>query len=708
MNDMNKQIRSYRNRCLQVYCLGVMIIVLAASWVNAQSVHHLPYRAKLDVDVRFWKQVFTQYSSNQFIIHDSEQLDKIYKVVTVDTALSEREVDDILKAEIEKIKTLLLQFHEKKVDVARLTIEENNIYIKFLNDHSPDKFLRASKNVRAQRGIKENFLAGAQRMFAFLPYIRHIFREYNIPEKLIYLPHVESSFNPFARSHVGALGMWQFMRRTGRQYMKVNRIKDERLDPLKSTVAAAKLLSFNYRILQDWALAITAYNHGLGSMTRAKKQHGDYLSIREQYLRRSFGFASKNFYPEVLAVVEICDSLEQYFPNIESDPVWEFVEIKLPKGVRITTLAKQFQIDIDVLKKLNPGFSPSVWKGHWRIPQNYSLRLPLSADVLGIVAELGGTPNAAEDIVVVQGSNDNKSITIRRLSEVYAHRAKVQQLVQQQRFSVDDPDGAIHRKLPEAIFALEENSHLINHQPIVATKQLKIDSQLPHLAGISKQRHILKSPYLLEDTEHVFYERPEEWINFAGKTATTKEATAMEVNKQPVQITQAGIGGGWLEKITDWQLFYKTAETGDNHLQQQLLQRLTPKGNIVIVMPRETLGHFAEWLKVDIAELRRINHLQYNDLLKSGARLKLPPSYVTREDFTQKRINFHLKILKQYFPVGQKIDFRQYMVQTGDNLWRIARKNYRIPVNLLLYFNELDKLERLIPGDLIVIPVIFQ
>jgi membrane-bound lytic murein transglycosylase D len=704
MNNRNNSFGDSRKR---VFYLMAMTMLMASGWLIAQTAHHLPYRAELDVDVRFWKQVFTRYSSNQFLIHDSEQLDKIYKVVTVDTSLSEREVDKILKAEIEKVEALLRQFHEKTVDVASLTVEENNIFIKFLHDNTPDKFLRASKNVRAQRGIKENFMAGAQRMFAYLPYIRRIFREYEIPEALVYLPHVESSFNPNARSHVGALGMWQFMRRTGRQYMKVNRIKDERLDPLKSTVAAAKLLSFNYRILQDWALAITAYNHGLGSMTRAKKHHGDYLSIREQYLRRSFGFASKNFYPEVLAVVEICDSLEHYFPNLPKEPVWEFVEIKLPKQVRLNTFARQFQINISALQKLNPGFAASVWNGQRSVPENYTLRLPLSVDALGIVAELGGSPQAAEEIVVVQGINNNEEILIRRLSEVYAHRAKVQKLVRQQRFDVASPDPSTYPQLPEALVALEENVPLTKNEPVIAAKQPEPDVSLPLLAGVGERRQHLKSPYLLKDNEASVYDWPEEWISLTEMPELPGKAAIKEVG-QPAQVVQAGIGSGWLEKITDWRLFQQTAATEHNDIKQLLLQRLMPKGNVVIVMPRETLGHFAEWLKVDIAELRRINNLQYNDPLKLGARLKLPPSYVSTEAFLETRLNYHLKILKQYFPEGQKAEFRQYVVQSGDNLWKIARKNYRFPVNLLLYFNELDKLEKLIPGDRIVIPVILQ
>jgi LysM repeat protein len=231
---------------------------------------------------------------------------------------------------------------------------------------------------------------------------------------------------------------------------------------------------------------------------------------------------------------------------------------------------------------------------------------------------------------------------------------------------------------------------------------------MPLLAGIGEQRQRFKSPYLLNDSDASVYDWPEEWMSLSDLPISTGDTNKSKTDAQPVQVAQAGIGSGWLEKITDWRLFQQTAETENNDIKQLLLQRLMPKGNVVIVMPRETLGHFAEWLKVDIAELRRINNLNFKEPLKLGARLKLPPSYVSTEAFLQKRLNYHLDILNKYIPPGHKMEFREYVVQSGDNLWQIARKNYRFPVNLLLYFNEIDKLERIIPGDRIVIPEIFQ
>ena len=93
---------------------------------------------------------------------------------------------------------------------------------------------------------------------AYLKKIRQILKQKKLPTDLSYLPHVESSFNPSAYSKFGAAGMWQFVRSTGRRYMRVDYVVDERRDPILSSYAAARLLRDNYARLGTWPLALTA------------------------------------------------------------------------------------------------------------------------------------------------------------------------------------------------------------------------------------------------------------------------------------------------------------------------------------------------------------------------------------------------------------------------------------------------------------------
>src|SRR5207237_2254993 len=116
------------------------------------------------------------------------------------------------------------------------------------------------------------------------------------------LPLSESCFNLHAYPKVGAAGIWQFMPATGRHFMRVDNLVDERRDPIASTRAAAQFLDRVHDMLGSWPLAITAYNHGPDGMARAVDEVGssDIGRIVREYQGRAFGFASRNFYAELL------------------------------------------------------------------------------------------------------------------------------------------------------------------------------------------------------------------------------------------------------------------------------------------------------------------------------------------------------------------------------------------------------------------------
>jgi membrane-bound lytic murein transglycosylase D len=182
------------------------------------------YDKSLASDVHFWKLVFTQYSKNQFIIHDSENLEIVYKIVTFDSTVSERDREKQLKKIEEDLEEKLLKLADNLEETSKQD-RLFDIFLRVYGDTITESVVRrAAKQIRAQQGMRENFQEGLKRALAYLPFIREVFREQKLPEELAYLPHIESSYNPLARSKVGAAGMWQFMRSTARLYMKVNRI----------------------------------------------------------------------------------------------------------------------------------------------------------------------------------------------------------------------------------------------------------------------------------------------------------------------------------------------------------------------------------------------------------------------------------------------------------------------------------------------------
>jgi membrane-bound lytic murein transglycosylase D len=211
--------------------------------------------------------------------------------------------------------------------------------------------------------------------------MKQILAEHDLPETFVYLPIVESGFNTQAQSYLGAAGMWQFMRSTGKQYhLTINAYVDERKDPLQATCAAAELLSYNYGKIQSWPLAITAYNHGLQGMKNAVKAVGaeDIDIIIEQYTGSKFGFASRNFYPEFLAAIDVGVRYIEYFGELKLQAPLTLTQMKLPDFVTAKTLAKYTPFTVDEIKRLNPALHPSVFNAGSFLPKHYELNIPLA------------------------------------------------------------------------------------------------------------------------------------------------------------------------------------------------------------------------------------------------------------------------------------------------------------------------------------------
>src|SRR5690606_17971970 len=194
---------------------------------------------------------------------------------------------------------------------------------------------------------------------------------------LVILPHVESSFHPGAFSSVAASGMWQFMRETAQRFMRVDLVVDERLDPWVATEGAMELLEYNYGRLGTWPLALTAYNHGTNGMARAVRDTGsdDIGQIISDYSGPRFGFASRNFYPQFLAALEVDRNAEHYFGPVQMDPSPAFVSVTLGAYVEAGVIAETLGVDTATLRRYNPALLAPVWNGSKRIPKGYTLKL---------------------------------------------------------------------------------------------------------------------------------------------------------------------------------------------------------------------------------------------------------------------------------------------------------------------------------------------
>ncbi len=378
---------------LSFYALVSLYLNMSAfSQQNTTSLFEYKQDALLNKHVQFWIRIYSEFSTTQSLIHDAKYPDIIYEVVDSEKAADDYKITSKVsnKNYQNKVKylkdyytKLLLSIHKKQTDPSKFTDVEKRVAKLFDNINEPNKFFNAahSKRMRIQLGQKDRFQQGLYYSGRYLSAMEQIFKEHGVPVEITRLPFVESSFNLNARSKVGASGIWQFMRSTGKLYMRINEIIDERNDPLRAAHAAAELLKMNFESLGSWPLAITAYNHGRKGMMRAVRKIGsDNLSnIIENYRSRSFGFASSNFYAEFLAALEVERNAEKYFGKIERDKPIEFSEFVTNDYVDIHDLSTYSRIPLDFLLELNPSLTENVVKKKFFVPAGFSLRIPLQA-----------------------------------------------------------------------------------------------------------------------------------------------------------------------------------------------------------------------------------------------------------------------------------------------------------------------------------------
>lgn len=594
------------------FCLLFFSVLLVYSSILGND--NWTYDESLKTDVQFWKQVFTLYSKNQHIIHDAENLDIIYQIVTFDTSVSEYFRERHLENKKREIKRFLLEIAKNSEIVKPRNHPQQQIIEQFKGVKDPAKFRKAANQIRAQQGMRENFEEGLERALNYLPFMKEVFRESGMPEELAYLPHIESSFNPLARSRAGAAGMWQFMRSTGRLYMKVNRIIDQRYDPIVSTKAAAKLLRYNYQKTENWGLAVTAYNFGLAGIKKAIKRHGsDYIKVRESFNHRKFKFASRNFYPEFLAVIEIMKDYKKYFPDVKPAPISSSMHYQLKAAVKLPRLLKQMKIGLLEFRSLNPVYTRRALKGWVNVPAGYWIYLPIKSDL-----------------------------------------AKLNDFFRNNRLQLAESEDFSKKGYPK------KNAPGLSDRPTLADESKTNNQQLNGSFDLPK-------PGVTSDIS-AWIHSPHTW--------------GREVLASYQQSTES------IEKI-------KT----------ELNQKIMVKENYIVVFANETLGHFADWLNISLRKLQNINNFGRRRTIYQGQRLKLTFTSVSIQEFQEKRINYHLQLIMSFLDKKELVNLVDYEINSGESVWELARYRYKIPVEIIQYFNIHSDINNLYPGDVLRIPV---
>lgn len=334
--------------------------------------------------VNFWRRVYSLWSKNQYVMHIAA-----YPEIVLEIHDSSRVVDlgdktrekymrpslELRKREYQRILVKLASL--KTIDDSQLTATERRVKSLFDHIKARDKFSVAAGGIRVQRGQREYIAKGLEVSPKYLPHVEAEFKKQGLMPELASIAFIESSFNLQALSKVGASGVYQVMPETGRDYLIVSGDIDERNDPIKASRAAAKLLAMNYRILGRWPLAITAYNHGVGGISRAMREQAtsDIVELINKYDGANFGFASKNFYAGFLGLMATLKNAGRVFPDVRPVEPLSF-DVARVGGMTLAEVKSRFKLNVHTIATLNPDIGRSFLRSGGVFPERYVLKIP--------------------------------------------------------------------------------------------------------------------------------------------------------------------------------------------------------------------------------------------------------------------------------------------------------------------------------------------
>ncbi|MEM8816730.1 MAG: LysM peptidoglycan-binding domain-containing protein [Pseudomonadota bacterium] len=616
----------------------------------------LPLPAELEPDVAFWEAIFTRYDSGEGVLHDNRNLAVIYERLDMPASLSRRERQRRVAERRRALQAVLQRLAGGKRE--QLDAEEERVLKLWPTDVSNETLRAAAGQIRYQQGLSDRFRRGLERSGRWRAHVEAELEAAGVPRELVALPHVESSYNPAARSHVGASGIWQFTRSTGRRFLTVDHILDERNDPWRATTAAGRLLAYNHSIAGNWPMAITAYNHGLSGVRRAMRQFGDtaYVDILRNYKGRTFGFASRNFYPAFLAASRVDQNRDRYFPGLVFDDPIDYVYLETPGYVAASDLVEAFGVTPGLLAEHNLALQPTVWQGSKLIPKAYRLRLP--AD------EIDGSAEA------VLAALDESLIRAEQLPDLFHTVAR------------GDTLSEIAEAYDTRVSTLVALNQLRSGNRIRAGQQLRLPAAGP---------------------------LPGERAPVAAATATVEAAVeaAVVASLTPPAPDSSAIGEAAPANLED-DTEASAPVAAETALLSDPSDYSVATDATIEVQPLETLGHYADWLGIRTQRLRDLNGLAFRTPVEVGRRLTLDFRTVDRATFEARRIAWQRAQQDNFFRQYLIADVLEHRVKRGESAWILALRRYRVPVWLLRQYNpELD-LHNVRPGTSIRFPVLEQ
>jgi membrane-bound lytic murein transglycosylase D len=632
------------------YLLRAALIFLACCPLAAAQEALFPQPAELQPDVDFWVSIFTHYDSDAGVLHDNRYMGVVYERVDLSSKMSRRERQRRVSDRRKELQAVLRTLGSGKRD--NLTAEQARVLALWPQDVTNKTLNDAVGRIRYQQGLSDRFRQGLARSGRWRDYIDTQFIALGVPLELAALPHVESSYNPDARSHVGASGIWQFTRSTARRFMQVDHVVDDRNDPFAATRGAGQLLAYNYSITGNWPMAITAYNHGLAGVRRAMRQYGDtsYVEILRNYDGRTFGFASRNFYVAFLAAKEVDQNPEKYFPGVKRETPTTYSESSLPAFLPVNELSSALGVKPSQLAKHNQSLQATVWQGSKHVPKGFTVRVPASA-IDGTVGDLLANVPAGDwageqlpDLFHTIARGD----TLSQIAETYNTR----------------------------VSTLAALNSLGSSNRIRAGQQLRLPAAGP--------APTVDSP---PETRAAAVEA----VVVAAAVETPAAAAVVE------EVTPTALGGDLAATVLGSLQTALLSDPSDYSVADDLT---------IEVQPLETLGHFADWLGIRTQRLRDINGLAFRTPVVVGERIKMEFKDIDINAFESRRIAYHRNEQDGFFRQHIITGVNEHVIKRGESIWILSLRQYDVPIWLFRQYNPGLDLHKVQPGITVRFPIL--
>lgn len=617
--------------------------------------------------VDFWVMVFRKWNTNQVIFHDTNRPERVYSVKKTKFTCSRKKAAKSVERERSRIKNGLLGVAKKLTQAEPKYSKDEKELLALFPTKNAKEVKRAAYNVRCQQGNRDRFLEALKRYEFYKDHILQVLRDADLSEDILYLPFVESAYNPRAYSRVGAAGLWQIMPRTARTLgLQLSATIDERFDPEAATRAAARYLRRSTDKLTAKAkeevpsvtrsqinpFVITSYNYGVSGMWRAIDRMGpDYIAVLKKYKSPGFRTAVRNFYSSFLAARYVAQNAQRYFGDISVDNEFRYSVVVLKQSTSAQRVSKVFGVPGDELRKLNPALTRNVWKGWRLIPDGYSLHLPYRKDQWQKqVARLDRLKPespllSGNQYVVVRGD------TACEIARV--HRIGCRDLIQL--------------------------NNLGRRALIRVGQKLEIPAKAGTATTVASKKPEPKVQVATAETKYV--DSSNSTPNVNDSTVATAEPRAIqdssEVYQQLIDNISVDVVAG--KKNGEWVFS-------------------------IFVEPEETMGHYADWLGIgSTRSIRKLNGIKSSRQIIVGKQIQLPAKTDEQiKAFEAKRTEYHKTLVDEFQQHYQILEVRQYRVRSGDSMWKIA-KNHELPYWVLTRMNPRAKTPAV--GDTLTIPV---